>query len=242
LIVSVNQPAYLPWLGYFHRIAVSDLHIVLDHVQFEKNSVSNRNKIRTAAGWCWLTVPVATKGRFGNLTLDQLELTADEGWARKHALSISQNYRKANHFPAYWPAFEELYRRRWSRLADLAKEMTRRHLDALGIATPVEYSSSLKVQGAKSELVLRLCQAVGATAYLSGPFGRSYLDLPEFQRAGIKVVFHDYAHPTYEQVYPGFEPYMAAIDLLFNQGPHSHEVMSKGNLTKEAIRGGEVRT
>ena len=74
MIVSINQPAYLPWLGYFERIANSDLHIVLDHVQFEKNSFTNRNKIRTKEGWMWLSVPVKTKGKFGELNINELEI------------------------------------------------------------------------------------------------------------------------------------------------------------------------
>ena len=82
MIVSINQPAYLPWLGYFHRIAVSDLHVVLDHVQFEKNSFTNRNKVRTASGTPWLTVPVRSKGRFGDLAINEVDI-ADGRWTAK---------------------------------------------------------------------------------------------------------------------------------------------------------------
>jgi len=74
LIVSINQPAYLPWLGYFNRVANSDLHVVLDHVQYEKNSFTNRNKIRTAQGFSWLTLPLKTKGKFGNLAINTVEI------------------------------------------------------------------------------------------------------------------------------------------------------------------------
>ncbi|HMC74088.1 MAG TPA: WbqC family protein, partial [Terriglobales bacterium] len=82
MIISINQPAYLPWLGYFHRIAVSDMHIVLDSVQFEKNSFTNRNKARTAQGWCWLTVPVKTAGRFGELNIREVEIDNERPWAK----------------------------------------------------------------------------------------------------------------------------------------------------------------
>lgn len=99
-------------------------------------------------------------------------------------------------------------------------------MQALGINTPLRYSSQTKSSATKSHLVLELCQSFGATTYLSGPLGRDYLDLYAFQVAGIEVLFHDYQHPTYEQFYPGFEPYMSIIDLLFMQGPDSFDILS----------------
>lgn len=98
MIVSINQPAYLPWLGYFHRIAVSDAHIVLDRVQFEKNSFTNRNKVRTSEGWCWLTVPVKTASKFGDLCIDEIEVANERQWAAKHWQTLRLNYSKAPFF------------------------------------------------------------------------------------------------------------------------------------------------
>jgi hypothetical protein len=234
MIVSINQPAYLPWLGYFHRIAISDLHIVLDHVQFEKNSFSNRNKVRTPTGWCWLTVPLKTSGKFGALPLNRVEIAEGARWEVKHRSTLAQNYAKAPFFAAHAPAVEGWYRQSWTRLADLTRETTRYQLDALGIRTPLLFSSQMKVDGAKDELVLNLCKEVGATMYLSGPLGRNYLRPELFTAAGIRVVFQDYVHPTYPQVFPGFELYMAALDLLFNCGPESSQVLGSSNEGIEA--------
>src|SRR4029078_7067897 len=97
-MVSIQQPAYLPWLGYFHRIEVSDLHIVLDHVQFEKNSFTNRNKVRTREGWTWLTVPLRTSGSFGDLAIEEIDTAETQPWARKHQRTLSESYAKAPHF------------------------------------------------------------------------------------------------------------------------------------------------
>lgn len=227
MIVSINQPAYLPWLGYFHRIAISNFHIILDHVQFEKNSFTNRNKVRTKEGWCWLTVPLKTKGRFGNLYINQLEIANDSRFQEKHWATIRFNYAKAPHFAQHAPFFERVYGQRWDNLIVLMRELTNYLLDAFGIKTPLLFSSEMKVEGKKDELILNLCRAVEAKIYISGPLGRNYLREDLFQEAGIKVVYHNYNHPTYPQVYPGFEPYMSAIDLLFNCGPNSLEVLTK---------------
>lgn len=228
MIVSINQPAYLPWPGYFSRIQASDLHIVLDHVQFEKNSYTNRNRVRTAQGWTWLSVPLKTKGRFGDLAIHQVEIDAGHDWPAKHWGTLRQNYGKAPHFAAHAHFFEALYARPWQNLAGLLEAATGYLLGAFGIRTPLARSSGMAVEGRKSELVLNLCRSAGAKVYLSGPLGRDYLDEAAFRQAGIEVRYHDYAPPAYAQAYPGFEPGLSAVDLLFNQGPDSARILATG--------------
>lgn len=225
MIVSINQPAYLPWLGYFERIAQSDLHIVLDHVQFEKNSFTNRNKARTKDGSTWLTVPLATKGRFGDLAIHTLDFAANDPWQKKHWATLRMNYARAPFFAAYAPAYEALYVRTWSGFGAMTRAFLDQHLRDLQIETPLRYSSEMPVAGTKSELVLNLCRAVGADTYLSGALGRNYLDEASFTTAGLAVRYQDYAHPTYAQCQPGFEPFMGVLDLIFNHGPRSRDVL-----------------
>ncbi len=227
MIVSINQPAYLPWLAYFHRIAASDLHIVLDHVQFEKNSYTNRNKVRMKKGWCWLTVPVKTTGKFPNLYISRLEIANQSDWTKRHWATLKLNYGKAPYFTQHAPFLEKVYTQRWDYLADLMREITNYLLDAFGIKTRLLYSSNMNTGGQKDELVLNLCKAVGANVYLSGPLGRNYLREQAFEASGIKVVYHSYVHPVYPQVYPGFEPGMSAIDLLLNHGPNSLQILMR---------------
>lgn len=235
MIVSINQPAYLPWLGYFHRIALSDLHIVLDHVQFEKNSFINRNKIRTKEGWCWLTVPLKTKGKFGDLSINRLEIANDSRWSEKHWKAIQLNYARAPYFSEHQPFFEKIYSQHWDSFAMLVHEITRYLLEAFGIKTKLLFSSAMKVEGKKDELILNLCRSAGAKIYLSGPLGRNYLREELFRDAGIKIIYHDYHYPTYPQVYRGFEKPMCALDLLFNCGKRSLEVLMEGNITAADI-------
>jgi len=226
MIVSINQPAYLPWLGYFGRIEASDVHVVLDHVQFEKNSFVNRNRVRTADGATWLTVPVRTAGRFG-ISIRELEI-ADERWRRKHWATIEQSYRSSPYFDALRPFLSQVYAREWPRLLELTGVLTTWQLEQLGITTRIVSSSELEPAGRKSALVLDLCRKLGATTYLSGPLGRNYLREELFTDAGIEIVYDDFAHPTYPQRFEPFIPAMAALDLLFNCGPASREVLVRG--------------
>jgi hypothetical protein len=231
MIVSISQPAYLPWLGYFDRIARSDLHIVLDTVQMERNtrtSFTNRNRVRTACGPVWLTVPVKRpaspdEALIGNALID------GPHWARKHWQTLVQSYARAPHFRDLGARLEPVYRRDWQRLEALLAETTALLLDALGLGARLVRSSDLGVRSRKSALVLDLCRAVGASCYLSGPFGRDYLDLGSFAGAGIEVRFHDYAHPVYPQIHGGFEPFMSVVDLVFNCGPASLAILRGGD-------------
>jgi WbqC-like protein family len=225
MIVSIHQPAYLPWLGYFDRVVGSDVHVVLDNVQFEKNSFINRNKVRTHQGWCWLTVPIKTAGRFGKLSISDLEIADEKPWAAKHWNTVRLSYSKAPFFQEHARFFEDSYSRRWTRLADLLEATTDYLFNAFGIATKRYLASQLKVGGKKDELVVNICRELGATVYLSGPLGRNYLREELFQEHGIAVQYHDYRHPKYPQIYPDFQPYMSALDLLFNVGPRSLEIM-----------------
>lgn len=225
MIVSINQPAYLPWLGYFDRIVQSDIHIVLDHVQFEKNSNINRNKIRTFNSWSWLTVPIKTKSKYGNLSINNLEIDNSYLWKKKHLRSIQQSYSKTSFFLEHKNFFEKVYMKNWVQLTPLINEINTYILNALNIKTKIIKSSDLKPISKKSNLILELCKIVDAKKYISGPFGREYLDEKSFDREGIKIDYHEYIHPTYTQYNNDFMPNMSVIDLLFNEGNDSLNIL-----------------
>jgi len=226
-VVSIIQPAYLPWLGYFDRVAKSDLLVVLDHVEMDKSSrtkFANRNRIRTPSAWSWLTVPVRTKGNFNSVPIKNLPIVQDSDWCRKHWNSIHANYARSSNFEEHSTFFKELYERKWKYLDPLISEINDYLLHAFDISTKVVRSSELDPQETKSDLILELCHKVGAELYISGPFGRGYLDRAAFLNANIDLRFHDYPHPEYRQIFDGFEPYMSAIDLLFNHGSTSRDI------------------
>lgn len=229
MVVSINQPAYLPWLGYFDRIAASDIHIVLDHVQYEKNSLANRNKLRTKEGWCWITVPLKTKGRFENLAIDTLEVENQLVWGRKHFGTMQMNYARSAHFSEYKSYFEKVLMMEWTLFNNLLQETLTYLLKALGIKTKILFSSKMQVVGQKDELVLNLCRAVGAQTYLSGPMGRDYLDCSAFAESDIQLLFQKFDPPFYPQAFPGFESGLSVVDLLFNCGEESRSFLSKGS-------------
>lgn len=227
--ISINQPAYHPWPGYFARIACSDKHVILDHVQFEKNSLINRNKIRIAQGWCWLTVPVKTKGKFQSLSINTIEIDNTKNWQKKQWKTICQNYRKSPFFDKHAAWLEPFYTQKYNKLLPLLEEINTSYLEQLSIQTTTVNSSSLSLDTNKSDLVLEICKKMGATEYLSGPFGKNYLDLASFERNGINVLFHDYTPPIYTQNFQPYISHMSTLDLLMMQGDNAYSRLMMDN-------------
>jgi hypothetical protein len=227
MIVTISQPRYLPWLGYFHRIAVSDLLIYLDTVQYTPRDWENRNKVKTDRGWAWLTVPV--NARYKAL-ISEVRIDNEQNWQKKHLQTIKTYYSSAPYFSAYSQAILAVYEDKvWENLIDLNLYLTQVLFNCLNLE-PTQFiqASTLNVQGKGSDLILNLCKEVRANVYLSGSHGKSYLDENKFVEAGVEIVYQDYHHPIYPQLYSDFQPYMAIIDLIFNCGLDSSEILMKG--------------
>jgi hypothetical protein len=223
--IGIHQPMYLPWLGIFDRINQCDLFILLDNVPFgSKNYFLHRNKIKTRDGWTWLTVPVALKGKTGQLIKD-VEIDNSLEWRKKHWMSIYHFYNKAPYFSRYSDFIENVYQREWQYLATLSYHLLAYLLEQIGIDTEIKWASSLDITGKKEELIFNICRAANADDYLSGPDGRNYLPIDFWRQNNIKLFFHDYQHPQYPQLHGEFLPQMSIIDLLFNCGPESLSIL-----------------
>ena len=215
--VVVLQPGYLPWLGFFDQLRRADVFVYYDDVQYDKHGWRNRNRIKTQNGPLWLTVPVRHSGGTFLRILD-VEIDARTPWARKHVSSIRQAYARAPFLSTYLPVLEELLQRKWERLVDLDIECAGLMAEWFGLRRRIERSSALGVAGDRSERLVHLCRRFGATRYLSGDAARDYLDVPLFERNGIRVEWEEYVHPTYPQLHGEFIPYLSALDLLLNCG------------------------
>jgi hypothetical protein len=227
LILTAHQPVYLPWLGLFHKIALAETFVSFDAVQYLPKDWNNRNKIKTSAGPKWLTVPVLRKG-YLDKPFHAIEINNAEPWRRKHWRALATSYAKAPHFDDHAAFFEEVYARDWQYLTELDEHLLRWFLEVLGIETRFLKASEQSFQGAKSELVLDMCRQLGADAYVFGALGRDYADVDAFEAAGVRVAFQDYRHPTYPQLHGDFVPYLSIVDLLFNCGPRSREILMSG--------------
>lgn len=226
MIVAIHQPQYLPWLGYFDKIERCDTFVFLDNVQFKKNEWQNRNKIKTADKWQWLSVPVIHK--FPQ-DINQVEVNNTVQWGKKHLNALVTNYSKTSFFREHIEFFEATYSREWRLLSDINIHLIHYLVKALGISgKKLELASRYESREGRTERLVDLCLRLGAESYLSGKDGAKYLDVKEFEKKGIRVIFQDYKHPSYPQLFGDFEPFMSVVDLLFNCGPESLSILKKG--------------
>ena len=217
MIVAIHQPNYLPWLGYFYKIAKSDVFIFLDDVQFSKNSYINRVQVLSPGGPKWLTVPVSY--HFG----DPINMVrpANDDWPTRHLDTLLNYSRSAPCFRAVWPHVQEMYRGiAGSDLATINRHLVEGIAGALGITCEFTLSSAFPVAGLTSDdRLTALVSAVDSQGtYLSGRGGEGYQDTEKFNDAGLGFRYTDFQHPSYEQRGGQFIEGLSVLDAVFNLG------------------------
>ncbi|MCW3996193.1 MAG: WbqC family protein [Candidatus Bathyarchaeota archaeon] len=229
MLVFVHQPEYIPWLGFFDKLARCDTFIIYDDAQYQHGGFHNRNKIRTKQGWEWLTVPI-THGH--PQTIKDIKISGNQ-WQNRQLALISQNYRKTPYFKQYYPIIEDVLTSNHELLIELDLHLIKTIAKILGINPKMIRSSEFPYFGTeKNEKLISMCKFIGADQYLSGSGGRAYVKEDLFTEANIEVQWHNYDHPIYKQNFEGFQPNMSIIDLLFNMGPQAKEIILKGGTLK----------
>ena len=223
MIVSIHQPQFMPWLGYFDKIVKSDIFVFLDTVQFKKNEFQNRNKIKTAQGWMWLTIPVLYKYPEH---INEVQINNRVDWRKKHMRALEINYQKAPYCRDLFPGMEEFYTGDSGSLSEFNTESVLILLKILGVHKETKVASELgDFPEEPSERLAAICKSLGADTYLSGTGAKEYLNLKPFHKKEITVIFQEFKHPVYPQLYDDFVPNLSLLDLLFNCGPDSLNIL-----------------
>jgi hypothetical protein len=230
--VVILQPSYIPWRGYFDQIQRADLFIFYDDVQYDKRGWRNRNQIKTPRGRQWLTIPVHSRGaQTKSIPINEIRIAWDEPWNETHLKAIQHSYGKAPHFDSYRPLIERFYQRRDELLADFTIDFTVALACELG-NTHTRFMRSSEIggiTGQKTDRLIQILQAVGATHYISGPSAEDYIETEKFAEAGITLEYMQYNYPEYHQLYPPFDPQVTVLDLLFMAGPEAPRYIFKGS-------------
>ncbi len=240
--VAIVQSNYIPWRGYFDLMNQVDAFVLLDDVQYTRRDWRNRNRIKTADGPRWLSIPVQTKGSYDQ-RIDQTRI-ADPGWRRSHWSAIEQAYRRAPHFDEIAAVLAPLYD---ALDAELLSEVNLAFLECvraqLAIDTPMSRSSEYGTAGERNRRLLDICHATGAGEYVSGPLARDYLDVELFAREGVAVRWFDYSgYRPYAQLHGDFEPSVSILDLLFCEGDASRDFLRRRSGRRRARTTTRVRT
>jgi len=225
-MIAIHQPNYLPWLGYFYKIAICDIFLILDNVQYEKNGLTNRVRIKTPNDGAWLSLPI--KRKFSQL-INEVELVNSSEEKKRHIKTIELNYKKAKYFNYLFPELEEILNKDWKYLADLNIELIKFLKNKMGIKTKIEIASNYNVSGKSTDLLVNFCKIFNANIYLSGSGGKKYQEEAKFENEDIKLKYTDFIHPVYSQLWGNFIPGLSVVDLIFNYGPESLNFLLESN-------------
>jgi len=239
--VVISQPTYLPWLGYFDKIDKAGIFIIQDNVQFRKREWQNRNRIKTPDGWMWLTIPINKKECI-NKKINEITVCNNIDWKQNHWRAIEKSYSRAKYFKKFAPALKKIYDTDWARLIDINIALIEFFLKALEIKTKILRASDLETKQNKTLELIELCKKVKADSYLTGKVAKDFLDEDLFKKNKITLEYHNYNHPRYRQLFGSFIPYLSTLDLLFNHGEESldiitgKKIISEGSNTKISQR------
>lgn len=221
----ITQSNYIPWKGYFDSIALVDVFVVYDDMQYTRRDWRNRNKIKTPSGTKWLTVPVDVSGKYYQKIKDTK--ISDLSWNRSHWDSLKQNYRQAPCFKDVGEWLEEIYMKcNYEYLTDVNLHFINHINTFLGIKTPIRFSSEFELAEEKTQRLVNICKDLGATDYYSGPAAKAYMNENLFESENIKVHYWDYSqYPEYPQLYEPFEHGVTILDLIFNTGTDANKYL-----------------
>ncbi len=219
MTVSVLQSNYIPWKGYFDIIAMSDIFVIYDDVQYTRRDWRNRNLIKTSNGLKWLTVPVVQDDYHQKIFETKI---VDDHWIKKHKGSLQMNYAKAPYFKVYKDRVFDVFDSKPESLSELNRAFIEVICDILGIKTKIIDSRTLNLKGDKQERLIQACLRLGADTYLSGPAAKDYIVPSGFTEHDLELKWMEYSnYKEYRQLYPPFEHGVTVLDLIFNEGPEA---------------------
>ncbi len=215
MIISIHQPNYIPWLGYFYKIYQSDIFVFLDDVQFSNEGMHNYHYLKTPQGSFRLKIPV--EQHIGDLIMDVK--TKDQlGWKEKHLKIIESNYKKAPYFDLIFNDFSSVLSKNYAGLSELNIALIEFFVNKLSIETKLVKSSELAIQSKREEKVLDICKILGGTVYYSGTGAKAYQNPDDFLQQGIELRYSTFTPFDYPQLWNDRQTNVTILDYLMNCG------------------------
>ena len=225
MIVTIHQPNFLPYSGFFHKLSLADTFVLLDNTQFQFD-YTNRNKILKSDGsWTRISIPIKKHQKF--LPIKDIEIDNDKNWKIQNLNLLLSCYENSEYFYLYKNFFEELFSSEWKYLFEINLEIIKKCIEWLDIKINLVKESELNVNGESSEKLVNICKKLGAKTYVSGPGGKKYLNQNLFYDNDIRLVYQNFTSNIYHQNTDVFVPDLSIIDLLANLGPNSKSFLFK---------------
>ena len=216
-VIGIHQPNYIPWIGYFYKIAMSDIFVFLDDAQFEKNSFADRNSIKTPQGSCYLKIPVELPDGL-QTKYNETRVKDELSWREKHLKTIDMNYRRAPFYQECMPFIYDMYQDKSSDIGSFNSNFIVQTAKKIGLQTNFRYSSEMRISGNSTERLKNIVLELHGKVYFSGFGGSKYQDESLYENNGIVLKYTNFEHPIYPQLWGEFQRNLSIIDMMFNVG------------------------
>jgi hypothetical protein len=213
MILAAHQPHYLPYPGLIAKIDAADVFVLLDDLQYTKNNWQNRNRIRSADGWVWLTIPVHASSRS---RINEVYPASGDWWQR-HQRLLALHYRdkKLEILQELWRAAESSS---LTPLATIGAATLSSLLRLIGVTTPIVLQSELRLSPeetlTRDARLISLCRRFGCDTYLSGTGASSYLSAEAWRQSGVRLEMLKWMDRPYPQCHPGWVGGLSIVDLI----------------------------
>ncbi|RJP50887.1 MAG: hypothetical protein C4586_05065 [Anaerolineaceae bacterium] len=225
--IAIHQPNYIPWTGYFYKMTMVDVFVILDTAQFTKNGYQNRAMIKSPTGAQWLTQPVKlAEGAFR--PTNEISFAGDR-WRMKHIETIRMNYGRAKFFKDYFDEFAYLIETSGENLSRLNIDLIKWISDILDLKCTITLASDFPTTLVSTERLIEIVKSVGGDVYLSGKGGENYQDHKLFEKSGIELQVVKFVSSPYPQLWGEYLPGLSVIDLIFNCGKESATYLLNSN-------------
>ncbi len=232
MIVSIHQPNFLPWIGYFYKIYSSDIFVILDTAQYEKNSFSDRNSIKTSSS----IIPIKLPVKYDHYTDSYRDVVVKTNsyWIEKTLRTLEYNYKKARYFNQIYEDIQK-----WLNCPNLSLSEYNSYsildiCNKLGFGTQIRFAHDLNICSTSTQRLIDICKYFNADVYLSGKGGSKYQDENEFFKNNIFLQYTNFSHPVYNQLWNEFSPNLSIVDLLFNEGYEQSSEIIKNSYKRVA--------
>lgn len=220
----VSQPMFLPWVGLFEQVKLSDVFLHYDDVQLPQGrSFMSRVQIKTANGIVWLTAPIDRK-RSGKL-INEVLFSSSEDWRSKHLKTIRNSYSRAPYFEEMFDIVQEIYAFQTDHLSEFNVNAILVISRWLGLVSQFGYTSASGIGGSGTQRLVDLCESTKCDTYVTGLGGLKYLKHNKFEQKSIQVRYMDYRKKPYPQMYGRFVPYVSIIDAIANCGEKTRDLV-----------------
>ena len=222
-VLSVHYPEYFPSIDFFRKLLLSDVFIITDNLKFSKRTLINRARIKKREGMKWITVPVLQKGK-GSQAIHEVIIDPFSNWYKKHTKHLSVSYKNTFYYDKYFPEISNILSYKWEKLIDLNLKIINYIVDDLQIKKNIMLGSELGLAKKGGNVIPEILNKTGCHSYIIEEKYESYLKKISFNKE-ITIVYKDFKPVVYRQLFGDFIPCLSIIDLLFNHGKESKDII-----------------